>query len=268
MTKIAKIIKLLLTLSLGLAIVACDSNRIAAGGGGDGTSATDPSLTAPNNDVAVNVGPVEQLVATDVLTQANTIRDNTIDDVNTITGGYTSSGGYLVSSHYEAGTTSTGTFSINDTQDCTDGGHKTISGSYTMEYNSSEVTGTVVGTYTITYAGCLDAQLMETSDGTCVSTPSVDGEVVTTVSSTFSLTSYEQEQAINDEMEVASQTNSDLSVSVGSTATTQGYTFDYTLLSNTTDTGLSGTVSYADDLYSFSELEDYVAASTESVVCP
>lgn len=266
-----KISSILCLFLLILFAMACDSNFEPSNGG------SNPNVTAPDNNVAANVGPVEKLVTTDVLNKANSIRNNILSDLDELSGDDTFSGGQeLLRFRFQGSEPNepddqsplVGTLDLSQDINCDAGGSRDIIGSATITLNSDRVTGSIIGNYTIQYDNCQEIIVMNTSNGNCSVTPTVDGELPSAINVSFALNSDDVSgQQVNYETSVDTSSSVALDVSVGATASDQSYNFDYSLSSNTTNTNLDGTVSFESQLYDLIELEEFVADSTTSVVC-
>lgn len=256
-------------LILGFAgLIGCDVNKVRE-------EETDPNISDPDNSAAQNVGPVEQLVTIDVLSKTNEIRDNILTFMDEATGG---------DDVFSGGTEKLKTRFVDDdffqepiqkeidlseAIPCDEGGSKDIIGTATFTLNADRVTGSIVGDFTIQYDNCQDTIVLSVSDGNCATTPTVDGELENTLSVTYTLSvTDDQGQQVFDDTTVDATNSAALAVSVGSSATTQTYNFTYTLASASATENLEGTVSFQNKLYDLVELEEFVAGSTTSVVCP
>jgi len=243
-----------------LGIFACDNNKKAPGGG------PNPDLSDPTDDVATNVGPVEQLVTTDVLEKTNAIRANVPNYIEDLVGG--NNEGLARILYVENGDSLFGDIDFGESIDCDVSGSKDIIGSAVIELFGDRISGTISGDFTIQYDNCEDIILMDTSDGTCAVNVNATGELTNTIGLSFVLGQDFGTQTVEDIVSINSSTFAPLNAVINTVASDQIYNFSYELLSNTTNTNLNGTVEYKLDLYDLIELEDFVASSTSSVVCP
>jgi len=248
---------LVLTILAMVSLLGCDSNTVVS-------TTTDPNISDPSNDVAVNVGPVEAQVTSDVLTKANSIRESVIDNIQS---SETETGTAFIR-YIIPDTGFTTTIDLGESESCDEGGSKTIIGSVTLTLDDNQSTGTVVGSYTIQYDSCQEIVLLSASDTDCSARPTIDGEIVVTYSEVYNLTEDLQDLDVDDETDVSASTNSALSISVGSTASNQDYSFSYSLSSSSNSTGLSGTATFQSLLYSLTEVESFVGTVSSSVLCP
>lgn len=247
---------------LGIGL-GCDSNI-------EVTTTTDPNLSDPDNDVAVNAGPVANLVTGDVLGKTNGVRDSILDFLDDISGDDANSGGtekLRFRSLVEPEQPLEGTVDLSEDISCDEGGSKNIIGSADFTLEANGVTGSLVGSFTIQYDNCQDIVLLTASNGTCSVTPTVDGEVANTLDVSFTLTENNDNQQVNDNTTVEASQTTALDVAVGSTASEQTYNFSYTLSAASSATNLDGRVTFEGELFDLEDLEDFIAASSTATVC-
>lgn len=259
---------ILALLMCAMLLMACDNNLVVPGGG----ETTNPNVSDPNNDVAVNVGPVQALVTQHVLDKANSIRGDIEDFITEEFGIDDDDGGFgLLIKFVDGGAENpvSSTIEFTESITCTSGGSRGIIGSATIILNEDGVSGTISGSFIIQYDSCKQAALLTTSDGFCSSTPTITGEVNSTISIDYTLSASDNEGEDTQDVTVVSTTNIlGLDVTVDNSTSEQTYNFSYNLSTFSSDETVSGTVDYDAVLFDLNEVESFVAQSTSTVVCP
>ncbi len=243
---------------------ACDSNVDVDDDTGTGST----SLSEPTNEVAVNTAPVAQVLADDVLNVGQDVRDNISDYVDEMTGvsdGNTTGSNFL---RFVQTSAITEEFPISDSIDCDGGGSREVSGEIQVTLNEDQVSGSMIGTFTISYDNCIETVLLTSDEGACASQPTIAGDLPGSIDSEFDLSSYQESENIVDTTLVEASSDVAMDISVAATASEQFYAIDYTLLSSSGNTGFEGTVAYEGDVYDLSEIEDFIATLSSDVACP
>lgn len=252
-------------LALLILAVACDSNRPAVNSGSSGSSLNDP-----DNDVAVNVGPAQDLVTQHVLDKANRLRNNINDQVSDSFGIEFGPGErnlvYLTDANQEP---QTDNFSLSEDINCAGGGSRDIIGTAVITLNADGVTGTITGTYVIQYSGCVETSFMSSATGFCSSSPNIDGEVSSTFTIDYNLSNNNtNDQVVGDTTTVNTSNAAGIDVTVDNTTSDQTYNFSYRIDSNVTGNGLNGTVEFENELYSITEVDSFTEQVSASILCP
>lgn len=243
---------------------ACDSNVDVDDGTGTGST----SLSEPTSDVAVNTAPVAEVLAGDVLNVGQDVRDNIRDYVEEMTGtsdGNTTGSNFL---RFAQNSALTEEFPISDSIDCDGGGSREISGEIQVTLNEDQVSGSMIGTFTISYDNCIETVLLTSDEGTCASQPTIAGDMPGSIDSEFDLSDFQESENIVDTTLVEANSDVAMEVSVASTASEQFYSIEYALLSTSGSTGFEGTVAYEGDVYDLSEIEDFIATLSSDEACP
>ena len=252
-------------LTFVLLLSSCDSNQVFTGG------PTNPSVNSPDNDVAVNVLPVQSTVVVDTLAKANEIRNNIEFFVDELSGVESSGGQKLttplvVDDDFDDVTT---TLDFAQSIACDTAGTKNIIGSATLTYNREQSSGTIVGSFTQQYSNCQELALLTASNGNCSASATLVGEVTSTISIDFNLSAQDLAgETVIDFADVDTTTTSPLDISVGSKSSTQTYNYSMDLSTNNSSTNLIGTVSYQNFLYLLSDVETFGASTSTTSLCP
>ncbi|MBF0104058.1 MAG: hypothetical protein HQM16_01915 [Deltaproteobacteria bacterium] len=257
--------KCLILASLCLGLLNCDSNALAPDDG------TNPSASDPTTTVATNVGPVANLVTTDVLNKANAIRGDIEDYLAEATGSDDDDPSFMdtikFSNDFNQNEISI-TVDLAESNNCDSGGTKNIIGSATFVLDASQTSGSLTGSFTIQYNNCQDIILMQTSNGNCTITPTVTGELATTISLDYILGSNNFDtNDLTDTTEVSSSNSVALAVSVGATASEQTFSFSYELSTSYSSDNFSGTAGYSGLAYDLSALEDFIQDESTTAIC-
>lgn len=233
------------------------------------TTASNGSNTDVSATVATNTAAVNEIVTTDTLDELFVILNGIENDIDTNTG--TDVGDRLtarLTAYADASDTNDlFTVTLSDEEDCTQGGTKTLTGQLDYNNDSSGSSGTIEGSFTISYADCQDTITLSPADQDCGATPTINGDMETVIDVSYgSLDTFETGTF---DYFLSSETNSagGLEITVGATASDQTYSYTYTLSDNTTDTDLSGTVEFDGQSYSVTEVSDFISSSTSAVVC-
>ncbi|MFH1358120.1 MAG: hypothetical protein ABII18_13430 [bacterium] len=261
-TMTAFILKQILILCLAITFSACDNNEDGGGGGGGGTTVTAAAAEA--------VGPVEQLVTTDVLNYVNDIRGNIQDYIETLGGVDDSGVNVLVKSKniINDDVEQTMTIDIDESEACDTSGTKNIIGAPTFTLNGDQTTGSVVGTLILQYNDCEDIIVLQTSGGNCSVSPVVDGQITITLNIEYILTGdVFGDTAIDDLTGVTAATGAELDVLLDGADADQLYSFTYSLNSNSSNTNLSGLVTYSGSAYDVDDIESYVSDTATTTIC-
>ena len=255
------LLKLLVLVFAVFVLTNCDSNSDAGGGG---TATTDPTA-----DVATNVGPVEDLVATDVLTKSNAILDAFDDYLEELDGAEDDPGLLLTKSLVdEEDEAQILALDFAEDIDCDTAGTKNIIGSGTFTLDGNGITGTLIGTFTIQYSSCEDIRALTTTNGACSITPSVTGEVAVTVNTTFTIINSDTNPySAEDYTTITAANTVALDITVGTTDADQLYSFTYTLSTSLSSDNLNGLVTYAGSTYDMEEIETYISGTATTAIC-
>jgi hypothetical protein len=266
MTKISatpSILKHILILCLAVTFCACDTNDDAGGGGG-GSGAT---VTAA---VAEEVGPVEQLVTTDVLNAVNEIRESIQSYLEDLDGEGDSGVNILIKPQrvIEDGTEQTMTIDIDESENCDTSGTKSHIGAPTFILDADQNSGSISGTLILQYSDCEDIIVMQTTDGNCSISPVVDGQITITLSLNYNLTaSAFDDNDTFDETSVTAATSTELDVLIDGADADQLYSFTYSLNSNSSNTNLNGLVTYSGSAYDVTDIESYISETATTTIC-
>lgn len=254
---IQRISLLILVFTLG----ACDSSSL------DDTTTPDSDLTPPTTDAVATIGPVSSLVTTDVINELNDIAasiDEYIEDASD-TGGGSATENLIKMASGDSSSFET-TITINHgTVNCDEGGSRLFFGTLDLISNGNEG-GSADGTLTFQYSNCIDIALLETSNGLCAVTTTINGTITTTVDLTYGELDPFDDTDVNIEADSAS--SAPLDISIGSTASEQDYSFSHTIFASSTDDNLEGTVAMDDEVYDIVEIQDFIADTTASELCP
>lgn len=252
-----KILLLLFVVTLG----ACDSSSLD-------TTAPDSDLTPPTTDAAATIGPVSTLVTTDVINELDDIAasiDEYVEDASDTGGGSPTEN--LVNAVSGEDSPIETTITINHgTVACDEGGNRQFFGTLDLISNGSTEGGSAGGTLTFEYNDCIDIALLETSAGLCSVTTTINGTITTTVDLTYGELDPFDDTDVSIEADSVSQ--APLDISIASTASEQAYNFSHAISASSTDNNLDGTVTMADEVYDIVEIQDFIASTTASTLCP
>lgn len=265
MLKNFTILRKVLVITCVFIAFGCDNNfQIDPNDGGN------PSLTDPDNTVVTNVGPVREIVVTDAFDKSDEIVGNLNDYISEFGQDLGGIGGEALRKSFVLEDQSkTREFDISETITCATSGTKSIVGNITVVLNQVTASGTLSGSWVTQYSNCVDVVLLSSADGNCLAEASIDGEIDATIDMSFTLRTFDASQFNNYSTDVSLTTSSiPLDVAVGSTASTQNYTFNYVNNSLSEDDELAGTISFQNDLYDINDIVTAREASDSSVVCP
>lgn len=253
--------KILLLLFV-VTLAACDTSSLD-------TTTPDSDLTPPTTDVTATIGPVSTLVTTDVLNELNDIKtsiDEYVEDA-TDTGGGSPTENLVRNAVSSEDSSIETTITINHgTVSCDEGGSKLFFGTLDLVSNGSSEGGSAGGTLTFQYTNCIDIALLETSDGLCSITTTIDGTITTTVDLTYGELDPFDDNDVS--IEADSVSSAPLDISIASTASEQAYNFSHAISASSTDSNLDGTVTMADEVYDIVEIQDFIESTTASTLCP
>lgn len=229
------------------------------------TTVDDGTTSDVSDDVATNTAAVNEIVTTDTLDELFVILNGIEGDINDSTG--TDVGDRLTAYVDGSDTNDLFTVELSDEEDCVEGGTKTLEGQLDYNNDPSSNTGTIEGSFTINYSDCQDTVTLSPEDQDCGATPTINGEMSTTIDVSYGNLDTFETGNFDYFLESDTDSSGALEITVGATASDQTYSYVYELSDNTTDTGLVGTVEFDGQSYSVTEVSDFISSSTSEVVC-
>lgn len=230
------------------------------------TTVDDGGATDVSADVATNTAAVNEIVTTDTLDELFVILNGIEGDIDDNTG--VDVGGGLLTAYADASDSNDlFTVTLSDEEDCTQGGSKALSGQLDYNNDPSGNAGTIVGSFTISYADCQDTITLSPADQDCGATPTINGDMETTLDASYGFVNTNDTGTLDYFLESETNSAGALEIAVGSIASDQTYSYTHELSDNTTKTNLTGTVEFEGQSYSVTEVSDFISSSTSSVVC-
>lgn len=227
----------------------------------------DGTTTDVSDDVATNTAAVNEIVLDDTLDELFVVLNEIDDDLDVSTG--SDVGDRLTAYASDGGSDTTDVFTVelSDSEGCVEGGTKTIEGQLDYINDPSSNSGTIAGSFTISYSDCQETVTLSPEDQDCGTTPTINGDMESNFDISYGFINSNDSEELDYFLESETNSAGALDITVGATASDQTYSYTHELSDNTTDTNLTGTVEFDGQSYSVTEVSDFISSSTSDVVC-
>lgn len=249
-----------------LTLIACDNNRVA-------TSTGDSSVSV-SPSIAQNLGAINKVVIEDSTNKANELGDNLgtyFNELAPTTGTDTNPSLIKFASADPTGDFS-GNVEIDDVISCDDGGTKTLAGTLVFSSNSLTREGTLTGSYTTVYNGCVELVTLTSSTGNCVVELEIDGTFTNNISIDFSgITDGGRDNTNSESFSITADSSNTIPMEFaidGGSTQNASFDFDFFLATFSSTDSLDGIITYNTLSYDMADMRTFVSSNSEGDVCP